>query len=497
VSVPARDILRAERVSKTFGTTGVLTDVTFALAPGRVHALVGENGAGKSTLMNILSGGLRPDGGELVFNGRPLALHGPRDAMSRGIAIVHQELSLFPERTVAQNIFSGREPVNALGFVRRKRLLDDASEMLHRVGTSIDPHQRVGSLSVAAQQLVEIAKALSQNAKVLILDEPTSALPAPDGERLLMLTGELKARGVAIVWISHNIPEVLRVADEISVLRDGRLVGFFSRDEATPDRLVSSMVGGPLEAAAARSPRKPQGALLSVEGLSRRGTFTDVSFELGAGEILGFAGLVGSGRTEVARSIFGADRAHAGRVMLGGKTLDARSPRDAIAAGLAYVPEDRKAHGLFLELSTERNVGAAALKRFVTRTMLIRPRRLRHETTRLLEHLDVRPADPERSVRTFSGGNQQKVLLARWLAAGPRVLIADEPTRGVDVSAKARIHRHLRDLAEQGLGIVLISSDLAELLALSDRIAVFKRGRIAAVLEAPAAQDEVMRYAAI
>jgi ABC-type sugar transport system ATPase subunit len=490
------ELLHADGVSKAFGPNRVLDNVTFGVRAGCVHAVVGENGAGKSTLMNILSGGLRPDAGILRLGGRPATLHGPRDAMRRGIAIVHQELSLFPDRSVAENIFSGREPVGPLGFVRSARLREDAGSVLARLGADLDPQARVGDLSVAAQQLVEIAKALSQSPQVLIFDEPTSALAEREAERLFAIVDELKTRGVGIVWISHDVPEVLRIADEVSVLRDGQLVGRLTRDEANSERIVSMMVGRRLDLA--DLPVRPEAArpLLAVEALSRAGAFEDVSFTLAAGEILGFAGLVGSGRTEVARAMFGADRADRGQITIDGRRMRGRAPRDAIAAGIAYVPEDRKAHGLFLELSAERNVGVAALSRFATRAGLIRADQLRQETARLLHYLDVRPPDPERRTGTLSGGNQQKILLARWLAARPRVLIADEPTRGVDVGAKGRIHRHLQELAKAGLGVILISSDLPEVLALSHRIAVFRKGRIAAVLDAPTNQETVMGYAA-
>jgi ABC-type sugar transport system ATPase subunit len=489
------EILRAQGVSKWFGPNRVLDDVTFTVASRQVHALVGENGAGKSTLMNILSGNLRPDEGELRLFGELLTLHGPRDAMRHGIAIVHQELSLFPDRSVAHNIFAGREPAGRLGFVRRSTLRDDARRVLARLGADLDPGARVGDLGVAARQLVEIAKALSQDPRVLIFDEPTSALTGHEVERLLAIVDELRMRGAAIVWISHDVSEVLRIADKISVLRDGRLVACLRREEATPDRVIALMVGREREATAALAKRLAHHPLLDVEGLSRAGAFADVSFTLGAGEILGFAGLLGSGRTAVARAIFGADRTDAGRVLLNGAPFRAATPREAIAAGLAYVPEDRKTLGLFLRLSAERNVAAAALGRFTNRMRVLEPERLRRTATQLLTHLDVRPPDPDRQVGTLSGGNQQKVLLARWLAARPRVLIADEPTRGVDVGAKARIHRHLQELAEAGLGIILISSDLPELLALAHRIAVFRRGRIVAMLDTPTSQEAVMRYA--
>jgi ribose transport system ATP-binding protein len=487
--------LTAAGVSKAFGRNRVLHDVTFTVRGGTIHALVGENGAGKSTLMNILSGDLRPDGGSLSLDGRPIVLASPQAALAAGIGIVHQEFSLFPNRTVAQNIFAHREPASRLGFIRWRSLREAAGRVLADVGVAIDPSVPAGDLSVGAQQLVEIAKALSLSARILILDEPTSALSDHEAQRLFTLLGDLRSRGVGIVYISHRLGEVLQIADEVSVLRDGRLVGHTARD-ASPADLVRMMVGRELEDLARPRRMGPGQPVFEAQRLRRHGVFEDVTFAVRDHEILGFAGLVGSGRTDVARALFGADRLDAGTVLLDGRRVVVRSPRDAIASGIGYLTEDRKALGLFLPMTVRDNIVAASMPTLVSRAAMLKTRAIRDESTRQVKRLDIRPSDDQVEVSNLSGGNQQKVLLAKWLSVGPRVLIVDEPTRGVDVGAKAGIHRQLRELADQGVAVILISSDLPEVLALSDRIAVFRQGRLVAMCDGhTATPQEVMRLA--
>ena len=487
--------LQVHRVTKRFGRHTVLDEVSFAVRAGSIHALVGENGAGKSTLMNVIGGAVRPDEGSITLDGHPVSFADPSEAIRAGISTVHQEFSLFPNRSVAQNVFGHREPTGRFGFIRWRELRRQTREVLAGVGLDIDPSALVGSLSVGAQQLVEIAKALSLRARVLILDEPTSALSEHEAQRLFGLLDALRSRGVGIVYISHRLAEVRQIADEISVLRDGRLVGRTTR-EATAADLVGMMVGRELAETAAANRPAPGEERFRVEGLARHGAFADVTFSVRGREILGFAGLVGSGRTEVARAIFGADRPDAGRMTLDGRPIAVATPRQAIAAGISYLTEDRKALGLFLPMRVSDNIVAASLPRLASRSGLLRPRAIRAESARYVGCLDIRPADDQVEVANLSGGNQQKVLLAKWLSVAPRVLIVDEPTRGVDVAAKAGIHRHLRELADQGVAIILISSDLPEVLELSDRIAVFRSGRLVTILEGAAAtQEEVMRHA--
>lgn len=490
-------LLRVEHVSKSFGPNRVLKDVSLDFAAGTIHAIVGENGAGKSTLINVIGGLLRPEEGRLTLDGDPLTLAGPMDAIQRGISTVHQELSLFPNRTVAENILVRQEPVNRAGFVRPDALHQQAQAALQRIGTSLDPQALVGSLSLGAQQVVEIARALSRRVRLLILDEPTSSLSEHEAQRLFEVLRDLRAHGVSILYVSHKLPEVLALADRISVLRDGECVASFERGAATERDLVRAMVGRDPASMAEPQPRAPGPVVLRVDGATRRGVFEQVSFELHAGEILGFAGLVGAGRTEVGRAIFGADRLDSGSVVLNGAPFVARSPRDAIDRQLAYLPEDRGALGLFLGMSARANLVAASQDRLVSRWGFLQPAAIRAAAAALMDQLDVRPRDDARLVRYLSGGNQQKVLLARWLATAPRVLIADEPTRGVDVTAKQRIHAHLEELAIRGAGVLLISSDLHEVLGLSDRVAVFRSGRLVTILDRHEATEEaVMLHAA-
>lgn len=490
-------LLQLERVSKSFGANRVLNAVSVEVFPGTIHALVGENGAGKSTLINIIGGLLRPDEGRLVFDGQPLTPSGPLDAIGRGISTVHQELSLFPNRTVAENVMARQEPAAWGGFVRTDALLRDARAALDRIGAAVDVQAIVGTLSLGTRQVVEIARALSRRVRFLVLDEPTSSLSEHEAQRLFRVLRDLRTAGVAILYVSHKLPEVLMLADRISVLRDGEIVASFEGGSATEDDLVRAMVGRDLSSILQRPTREGGAVVLQVKGASRRGACENVSFSLHAGEILGFAGLIGAGRTEVARAIFGADRLDSGSVALDGEPFDARSPRDAIARGIAYLPEDRASLGMFLAMTARANLVAASQNDAVTRWGFLRPSVIRARSAELMERLDVRPRDDERLVRHLSGGNQQKVLLGRWLATAPRVLIADEPTRGVDVMAKARIHAHLDELARQGVGVILISSDLLEVIGLSDRVAVFRAGRLVTVLDRGQATEEaVMRHAA-
>ncbi|MBP8292845.1 MAG: sugar ABC transporter ATP-binding protein [Caldilineaceae bacterium] len=489
-------ILEVKQISKSFAGNHVLQAVGFSVEPGQVHALVGENGAGKSTLMNIIGGILQPDAGQIYFAGAPVAFASPLDAMKNGISIVHQELSLAPNMNLAQNIFLRREPANALGFIDWKKLYADTRAIFARLGIDLDPKTLASKLSVSVQQVVEIAKALSFEARVIIMDEPTSALSEKEIERLYGIVADLTAKGIAIIFISHKLDEVFHIADQISVLRDGHMVGTVDTQSTTRDAIIQMMVGREIDNMYPPKSTAIGDTLFAVEGLSRPPYFHDVSFSLRKGEILGFAGLVGAGRTEVARAIFGADKIAAGQLTLDGKPVKFAAPRTAIAEGVCYLTEDRKTLGLFLKMPVRANIASASLWRFVSGLGVLRERKLREESRRCVEEMEIRPPNDELLAINLSGGNQQKALLAKWLCAQPKVLIVDEPTRGVDVGAKAKIHADLRKMAEAGIGVIVISSELPEVLGLSDRVVVFREGELTAVLDGEqTTQEEVMHYA--
>ena len=489
-------LLRVEGISKTFVGNRVLQDVTFEVRRGEIHAVVGENGAGKSTLIKIIGSIYEPDAGTLTLDGTLASFASPAQAMHQGISIVHQELSLVPNLTVAQNIFIGQEGRGPLGLINWRDLNRRAEDILKRVGARVAPTDLVGTLSVGVQQIVEIAKALAHDAKVIILDEPTSALAETEVDLLYKLLDDLRGRGMAIVFISHKLGEVFRLADRISVLRDGKLVGTRNTSETTTAEVIHMMVGRHIDDLYPGKATRVGEVLLEVNDFSCPPYRRPASFSLRRGEILGFAGLVGAGRTELARAIFGAETHDSGTVMLEGKKLHVRSPRSAIEQGVAYLTEDRKTLGLFLNESIQRNVVAASLKRFSSHTQMLRTGAIRAEAEAWVDNLDIRPTDVDADVLNLSGGNQQKTLLAKWLCARPRILIVDEPTRGVDVGAKAHIHQELRDLAEQGVGVIVISSELPEVLGLSDRVIVFREGELAATLEGTdASQENVMSFA--
>jgi len=492
----AQPLLRLSGITKRFLTVTALQDVSFELKRGEVHALCGENGAGKSTLMKILSGQIAPDAGEIVFKGRPVRFASTPQAQAAGIAMIHQELNLVPHLSVAENIFLAREPKRG-PFIDRARLHADTQRCLARLGVDIEPGAIVRTLSVAQRQMVEIAKALSVRAEVLIMDEPTSSLTEAETERLFEVIGELKRAGVALVYISHRLDEMARIVDRVTVLRDGRHVSTDDFAATSVDEVVVRMVGRALDDKFPPATRVPsRDVLLSVQGLARRGVFEDVSFELRRGEILGFSGLMGAGRTEVARAVFGADIPDAGTVRLGERALQIRSPRDAIAHGIAYLSEDRKGHGLALNMTVAQNVSLANMAGVANGLGFIR---FAHEASvaqRYVESLAIRTPSTRQAVRLLSGGNQQKVVVAKWLFRDSRVLFFDEPTRGIDVGAKYAIYKLLDELAAQGIGVVLISSELPEILGMTDRVLVFHAGRVRAVLDTRNTNpEEIMQHA--
>ena len=467
-------------ISKSFGGVRAVDGVSFNVRPGEVHALLGENGAGKSTLIKIMSGVQHADAGELKVNGEVRRFASPREARAAGIATVHQELLLFPELSVAENIFLGHAPRRRLGAIDWPALRLRARELLDSLECfELDVDAKVGTLSVANRQRVEIARALSQSPRVLVMDEPTAALAEADVQRLLDVVRGLRARGVGIVYVSHRMPEIFALADRVTVLRDGCLVATRPIGEVDHERLVSLMVGRPVEQMYPKSHAALGKPLLQVEGLSYRTRVQDASFTLHAGEILGIAGLVGSGRTELAHILFGITPATAGRIELDGKAVAITGPAMARDLGIAYIPEDRGLQGLIRPQTIRENVSLAVIHTLSTGSFISRSAE-DSLATGAIHEFGIRARGPEQPVRQLSGGNQQKVVLAKWLATKPRVLIMDEPTRGIDVGAKAEIHLLITRLAQQGLAILMISSELPEVLGMSDRVLVMNGGRLVA-----------------
>lgn len=482
-------LLQAVNISKQFPGTLALDEVQLELLPGEIHAVMGENGAGKSTLMKVLSGVYSADSGEIRLNGRSISPASPREALMLGISIVHQELSIIPTLTVAENIFPGHLPTNALGMVNYKQLYQNTGRMLEKMNVGVEARALVETLSIANQQLVEITKALSSNCRVLILDEPTSALTDSEANRLLGLLKRLAGEGVSILYISHKLKEIFTLADRITVLRDGRYIGTRVTADATPDQIIRMMVGRDLGEMYPQKCQEPGAALLEVHNLRLPHSEIRNSFKLYEGEVLGFAGLIGSGRSELARALFGADPKAEGEIILNGIPANVTSPRRAIELGMGYLPEDRKAAGLFLDMSIKLNVAASIIKD-VSTGGFVAPLKEQALAEHYVQRLNISTPTIEQEVRRLSGGNQQKALVAKWLSIKPRVLIVDEPTRGIDVGAKKEIHFLLRSLAESGVGIIMISSELPEILGMSDRILVMHEGAIASEYHAAAATEE-------
>ena len=469
--------LAMEGVSKRYPGTLAVDAVDLDVRVGEVHALMGENGAGKSTLMKMLSGSFDDYTGRIIIGGREARIDSPAVAKEQGIGMVYQELSLARPISIAENLLIGRLPTNRWGFVDRRAMYEEAHRCLEYVGLDLDPRKAIEEISQHEAQLVEIAKVLGNRPCILVLDEPTSALSREEVGRLFDIVRDLKRRGLAIVYISHHLPEVFEIADRVTVLRDGCKIGTHDISEVTPRTLVQMMVGQTIdEFYSQREPSFGETAL-RVEGLTREGFFRDVSFDVRAGEILGLAGLSGAGRTELARSLCGLDPVHAGSVELCGEAIEPGDYPAAVAKGLAYLSEDRKEDGLFLRLSVRLNLLAASLP-LHSKAGLYFPRNESSVTQRYLEELAIVTASPENDVGTLSGGNQQKVLLGKWLATRPKVLILDEPSRGVDVKAKRKIHEAVMALADQGTAVLLISSDLPELVGLADRAVVMRNGHL-------------------
>jgi rhamnose transport system ATP-binding protein len=488
-------ILELKNISKSFSGVEVLHEVSFALRPGEVHALLGENGAGKSTLVKIITGVHQPDKGEILLNGEPVHFSDARESRLAGIAAIYQELSLFPDLDVAENIFAGRQPLASGKRVDWRKLYAEAGKLLESLGVRLDLKQKTRMLSIAQQQMVEIARAFSINAQILIMDEPTSSLTLHEVDDLFRLVRRLREQGTAIIFISHRLDELFALADRVTVLRDGSYVGTREIEGVTRDELIRMMVGRTISNLFPKQDVRAGDVVLKVENLTRAGSFYDVSFELRRGEILGLAGLVGAGRTNVARAIFGVESPTAGKTFVDGREVAITSPQQAIELGLAYVPEDRQLHGLIPAMSLTPNISLPTLHQHA-RAGWLQDKSERRSAYDAALQMEVRANNIWQLARELSGGNQQKVVLAKWLSTKPRILILDEPTRGIDVGTKAAVHGLMSNLAAEGMAILMISSELPEILGMSDRIIVMREGYVTGHFSrAEATQEKIISAA--
>ena len=482
-------------VSKHFGAVAALLNAQLELYAGEAHALVGENGAGKSTIVKILAGVHQPDTGSVLLDGSPVRFDGAADAQAAGIAVIYQEPTLFPDLSVAENIFMGRQPVRGWRRIDRGAMRRQANELFDRLGVRINPDRPARGLSIADQQIVEIAKAISLDARVLVMDEPTAALSGHEVDRLFAVARSLRDAGAAVLFISHRLDEVFFLCKRVTVMRDGQFVSSDSVSDLSVDQLVRRMVGREISALFPKNEAEAGDTVLEVSGLTQAGVFADVTFEVKAGEIVALAGLVGAGRSEIVRAAFGVDHYDSGEVRVAGTTLPKGDPGAAMAAGIALVPEDRRQQGLVMELSITRNA-TVTRRRELSRWGLLTARRERTAAREWTDRLKVKAASIDNPVSTLSGGNQQKVVLAKWLATRPQVLIVDEPTRGIDVATKAEVHRLLSELANEGVAVLMVSSELPEVLGMADRILVIHEGRLVANIPRSDATEESIMYAA-
>ncbi|SDE10531.1 inositol transport system ATP-binding protein [Paenibacillus sp. UNCCL117] len=489
-------VLEMTGISKTFHGVKALSEVSLRVRRGEVHALMGENGAGKSTLMKILTGLVKPDEGEIRFQGERVRIDTPQQALALGIAMIHQELSPIPDMTIAENIFLGREPMRAGLFLDRRRLHRQTRELLEQFDLRAEPGELVGSLSVAQKQMLEIIKAVSYEAKLIIMDEPTSALSDNEVKTLFRTIERLKSRGVPIIYISHRMEEIFAMTDRVTVLRDGQYVGSEPTADLDAGRLISMMVGRPLDAIFPKEAVAPGAVVFEADRLTRSSVFEDVSFQVRAGEIVGIAGLMGAGRSEVMRAIFGIDRLDSGEVKLAGRPVKIRHPADAIRSGIAMVTEDRKEQGLVLCRSIRENMTLARMP-FSGGSPFISGSGEAGSVDEMTGKIRIKMRDMEQTVQNLSGGNQQKVVIAKWLMTKPKLLILDEPTRGIDVGAKAEIYKLMSSLAKEGLAIIMVSSELPEVLGMSDRILVMWQGRIKGEFQRDEATQEQILTCAI
>lgn len=490
--------LKIDHITKSFGANKVLTDISIDFEKGQIHSIIGENGAGKSTLMKIIGGIYQADSGQILLDDKPIRIRNSIEAYEHGIGIVHQELSIAENMTAAQNVFVNNEPVNRFGFINWEKLYSDAAAEFEKIGANIDPRTIAGTLSVGMQQMIEISKVLSKDVNILILDEPTSALSDNEIENLFRILLELKEKGKIIIFISHKLNEITRISDRVSVLRDGVCTGTLDRRNMSIQTIIRMMVGRNIDQMYPPKAKSREGReAVRVENISRKGKFKDVSFNIRYGEITGMFGLVGAGRTECAFSVFGADKLDEGKVYLDNAPVKFKNPSQAIKAGVCYLSEDRKALGLFVDMTVKENTVAACLKRMCGKGQFLDDEKMKATTENYIKDLDIHPNQcVDFKVYNLSGGNQQKVLFAKWLAADPKVLIVDEPTRGVDVGAKTMIHGILRRLADTGIAVWMISSELPELLGVSDRVVIMHDGHCKGTLENNGLSEEDVMKAA-
>ena len=491
-------LIRMEGIEKRFPGVHALNQCHFELRAGEVHALVGENGAGKSTLMKIIGGIYHKDAGHIYLNGGEVEIQNPRQAQHLGISIIHQELNLMPHLTVAQNIYIGREPRGKVNFVVDDKTTNkQADGLFEMLSLDLDPDTKVSDLTVAKQQMIEIAKALSFNAKILIMDEPTAALTDSEIEDLFTIIRQLRQNGVGIVHISHRLEELKLIADRVTVMRDGRMIDTLLTEEASIDKIISLMVGRIIFESAPEIPENPsEEVVLEVRNLNLGKALRKVNFNLKKGEILGFAGLMGAGRTDVARAIFGADKIDSGEIFINGKQVQIKNPKDAVASGIGYLSEDRKRYGLALGMDVKENIVMASMKRFIRWHSWMDFKKAASRAGEMVEALNIKTPNLEQKIKFLSGGNQQKVVMGKWLTADTNILIFDEPTRGIDVGAKSEIYKLLNDLAQSGKSIIMISSELPEILRMSHRVVVMCEGRVTGILDADEmTQESIMKYA--
>ena len=497
-------VLEAKGIMKTFPGVKALQDVDFALEPQEIHALMGENGAGKSTLVKVLTGVYQADGGTITIGDKVLQrIETTKQAFDLGISVIHQELNLLPHLDVATNIYIGRLPKTALGLVDWKKVHADADEVLRQVAADFDSHDIVRDLSVSQQQLVEIAKSVSRKAKILFFDEPTSSLTPAEVQNLFRIMRNLKEQGITMVYISHKLDEIEEIADRITVMRDGRKVMTKNMKDVSMDEIISAMVGGMITNRYPKNYVEIGGPIFEVKDLNRKGVLHDINFTLRSGEILGITGLMGAGRTELARAIFGADPIDSGEIFVEGKKVKIRNVSDAINAGIGLLTEDRKTQGLLLNLSVNDNTAIAALnskkasKKLTVRGMLHK-KKIRENTELYCKKLQVKTPSIQQKVVNLSGGNQQKVIIGKWLSTDSKILIFDEPTRGIDVGTKAEIYKIMEELAASGVGIIMISTELPETLGISDRVLVMRKGHIVAELDPKkTSEEEIVSYSAM